>query len=457
MYSPDRNRNGYGNIVRHCSSIHGTSYSYIAVQAAYLATYFPSVYWNTAYLRVISGLDEDDSTNYVKTAAGVGDVISHGITVKPIDINHSSYLFEPDEKNNSILYGLKALNGVGGEVIESILQKRPYTSLQNFIDKTNSNKTVTLSLIKAGAFDQFGNRKQILEKYLRQVSEPKKRLTLQNFKSLVDYNLLPQSLDFQKRLFRFNKSLRANKKCKDMYIIENNYYIFYEQFFDVDLLEPVQNTLGIKQKTWQKLYNKGMEPAKTYIQQHQEELLQTYNNLLFQEQWNKYATGNESTWEMESMGYYYHEHELANVRQEWYDIYEYKNLPDEPMVEYTFRRNGRDIPIYKTQRIMGTVIGKNNTKATVNLLTVDSGVVTVKFNLDYYAKYNRRISENIGGVNKIVETGYFIRGKKIVVNGYRRGGMFKCKAYKKTPSEPLYLITQINNNGTIVLENTRTE
>ena len=53
------------------------------------------------------------------------------------------------------------------------------------------------------------------------------------------------------------------------------------------------------------------------------------------------------------------------------------------MVEYTFRRNGRDIPIYKTQRIMGTVIGKNNTKATVNLLTVDSGVVTVKFNLDY--------------------------------------------------------------------------
>ena len=90
------------------SSIHGTSYSYIAVQAAYLATYFPSVYWNTAYLRVISGLDEDDSTNYVKTAAGVGDVISHGISVKPIDINRSSYLFEPDEENNAILYGLKA-------------------------------------------------------------------------------------------------------------------------------------------------------------------------------------------------------------------------------------------------------------------------------------------------------------------------------------------------------------
>ena len=437
------------------SLIHSLAYSYIGLQTVYLATYFPIVYWNTACLRVDAGLEEDAATNYDKIAKAVGNMIARGVSVKPVDINRSSYMFEPDESTSSILYGMKSLNGVGGEVIESILQKRPYTSLQNFIDKTNSNKTVTLSLIKAGAFDQFGNRKQILKKYLRQVSEPKKRLTLQNFKSLVDYNLLPQSLDFQKRLFRFNKSLRTNKKYKDMYIIENNYYIFYEQFFDVDLLEPVQNTLGIKQKTWQKLYNKGMEPAKTYIQQHQEELLQTYNNLLFQEQWNKYATGNESTWEMESMGYYYHEHELANVRQEWYDIYEYKNLPDEPMVEYTFRRNGRDIPIYKTQRIMGTVIGKNNTKATVNLLTVDSGVVTVKFNLDYYAKYNRRISENIGDTNKVMEQGWFQRGTLIVVNGFKRGGMFVEKTYRKTKSKGLYKITHINNNGTMKMTSLR--
>ena len=457
MYSPDRNRNGYGNIVRYCSSIHGTSYSYIAVQAAYLATYFPSVYWNTAYLRVISGLDEDDSTNYVKTAAGVGDVISHGISVKPIDINRSSYLFEPDEATNSILYGMKALNGVGGEIIESIIQNRPYISLQDFIDKTKSNRTVTLSLIKAGAFDQFGDRTKILEEYVRQVSEPKSRLTMQNFKTLMDTNLLPPELDFQKRLFVFNKALRSNKKVDSFYIINYNYYDFYEEFFDIDELEPVYDTLGIDQKKWQKMYTKAMEPAKKYIQEHQQELLDALNDSLFREQWNKYAAGNESTWEMDSMGYYYHEHELANIHQSWYNIQEYNKLPNEPEVEYTFRRNGRDIPIYKTQRIMGTVIGKNNTKATVNLLTVDSGVVTVKFDLDYFAKYNRRISENVSGVNKIVETGYFIRGKKIVVNGYRRGGMFKCKAYKKTPSEPLYLITQINDNGTMVLENTRTE
>ena len=437
------------------SLIHSLAYSYIGLQTVYLATYFPTVYWNTACLRVDAGLEEDAATNYDKIAKAVGNMIARGISVRPVDINRSSYMFEPDEETNFILYGMKSLNGVGGEVIESIIQKRPYTSLQDFLDKTNSNKTVTLSLIKAGAFDQFGDRKEVLAQYLRQVSEPKKRLTMQNFKGLIDNNLVPQELMFQKRLFIFNKALRANKKVDDMYAINYNYYDFYEKFFDIDLLEPIGNTLGIKQKTWQKLYTKAMEPAKKYLQEHQQEMLDKYNNILFQEQWNKYAAGNESTWEMDSMGYYYHEHELANVQQEWYNIYEYKDLPEEPQVEYTFRRNGRDIPIYKTCRIMGTVIGKNNTKATVNLLTVDSGVVTIKFNLDFFAKYNRRISENIDGVNKQMESGWFNRGSLIVVNGFKRGGMFRGKTYKKTPSHQLYKITNISDTGAIEMTHLR--
>ena len=181
--------------------VHGYSYSLIACQCAYLATYFPRVYWNTACLRVDAGIGEEASTSYDKIAKAVGNMTAYGIKVKPVNINLSSYFFEPDETTNSILYGMKCLNGVGGEVIDSIIQKRPYTSLQDFIDKTNSNKTVTLSLIKAGAFDQFDDRKQIMEDYLRQMSSPKTKLTMQNFKSLMDNNLLPQDLEFQQRLF----------------------------------------------------------------------------------------------------------------------------------------------------------------------------------------------------------------------------------------------------------------
>ena len=40
--------------------------------------------------------------------------------------------------------------------------------------------------------------------------------------------------------------------------------------FDVDLLEPLGNKVGIKQKTWKKLYDEAMKPAKEYLKNHNE-------------------------------------------------------------------------------------------------------------------------------------------------------------------------------------------
>ena len=354
-------------------------------------------------------------------------------------------MFEPDEATNSIYYGMKSLTGVGGESIQEIIEHRPYTSIEDFESKvSSSNKTMIIALIKSGAFDQFGERKDLMEQYLRRVSEPKKRLTLQNFKGLVDFGLLPQELDFQKRLFVFNKALKANKKVKEYYAINFNYYDFYEQFFDLDLLEPYEGTMVIPQKTWQKLYTKSMEPAKKYIQENQDELLAAYNDVLFQEQWNKYAQGNYSSWEMDSLGYYYHDHELAHVNLAAYGIVPYSSLTTNPKIEYTFRKNGKDFPVYELTRIAGTVIGKNNTKATVDILTADSGVVTIKFNLEYFAKYNRRISDIVNGENKVVETGWFTKGTMIAVTGWRNGDMFRSRIRKKAKYPQLCKITKVN-------------
>jgi DNA polymerase-3 subunit alpha len=174
---------------------------------------------------------------------------NHGINIKSIDINKSGYMFEPDEENNAILFGLKGLNGVGGDIIQEIIKTRPYSSFNDFQEKTNINRTVTLALIKSGAFDKFSPREKIMEEYLRQISEPKKRITLQNFKGLADANLLPQEFDFHKRLFIFNKALKANCKNGLMYAVNGNYYDFYEEFFDISLLEPLEEGLGISQKT----------------------------------------------------------------------------------------------------------------------------------------------------------------------------------------------------------------
>lgn len=65
-----------------------------------------------------------------------------------------------------------------------------------------------VSLIKSGAFDRLEEdwgkqlkvspRIVIMTYYLSIVSEPKKRLTLQNFNGLIQRNLIPKELDFEK-------------------------------------------------------------------------------------------------------------------------------------------------------------------------------------------------------------------------------------------------------------------
>ncbi len=445
---------GYAFNAEHCYS-----YSMIGLQCAYLAVKYPSIYWNTGCLRVDSGLEEEASTNYGKIAKAVGKINNQGINFSLIDINKSEYMFEPDEENNRIIYGLKAVTGINGETIQKIVENRPYISLQDFLERTPLNKTAMISLIKAGAFDQFDERKNIMREYIWSVCEPKKRLTLQNFNALIEANLIPQEINFQKRVFVFNKALKVNCKFEDYYSLKSdNYYKFYTKFFDVDLLEPLGNKVGIKQKTWKKLYDEAMKPAKEYLKNHQSELLDKLNNSIFDSIWNKYAQGNYSSWEMDSLGMYYHKHELSSIDNKIYEIESFKNLPSSPEIETTFKRKGAEIPIYKLHRIAGTVIAKDDIHSSISVLTVDSGVVTVKMNRDYYAMYNRRISEvQKDGTKKVIEQGWFSKGTLVVLQGIRRGDSFFLKNYKKSAYHQLYKITEIHSNGTVEMTNERAE
>ena len=439
---------------------HTLAYSLVGLQEMNLAYRFPIIFWNCANLIVDSGAIEgleDKTANYGKIAIAVNKIKAQTDTsVSLIDINKSELSFTPDAENNKIYFGMAGLQGVGNEVCQQIIENRPYNSFEDFRQKTKVNKTVTIALIKSGAFDQFGQRKDIMEQYLREVSEPKKRLTMQNFNGLIEKNLIPQELNFQKRLFVFNKALRKNK-YKDYFILKaDNFYKFYNTFFDVDKLVPVENKLGIDQKLWKKMYDEKMKPAKEYISKNQKQMLTNFNNQLFQEQWDKYALGSYSTWEMESLGTYEHEHELSKIPYDLYGISSYSELSDIPQVDYTFKKNGIEIPIFKTTRIIGTIIAKDELHSSATILTPEKDVVTIKMGKDYFARYNKRISEIMpDGTKKMRENGFFQRGTLVMVNGYRRGKTFVLKAYKRTNSHQLYKITNVYKDGSLDMTNKR--
>ena len=480
------------------STIHALAYSFIGFQTAYIATNWNPIYWDTACLVVNSGsLEEEEEdnelnnqienyiarfgddlsqedyedllkvnnktkkkeigTDYGKIAKALGEIIAAGIKVSLVDINKSDYGFKPDVKNNQILFGMKALSYVGADVVNKIKEGRPYDSLKDFMERCKLNKTAMINLIKGGAFDelmqpwakQVNQSPRILSMvyYLSVVSEPKKKLTLQNFNGLIEKGLIPQELDFQRRLFNFNKYLKAHKETSYYVIADKPAADFYTKFFSLDDISIFNGNGYILQTVWDKIYKTNMDIARDYLKSHQSEILKAYNTLLFKEQWNKYAQGNISSWEMEALCFYYHDHELKNIDFQKYGIKNFFTLSPDPEVDYFLKRNEKQIPIYKLCRIAGTVIGKNDTRHLVTLLTVD-GVVNVKFTRDYYAMFNRQLSEkDNAGVKHVTEKGWFTRGTKLLVTGFRRDDTFVSRKYKATGGHQLYKISSVEGRN----------
>lgn len=457
------------------SVIHALAYSFIGFQTAYIATRWNPIYWDAACLVVNSGsleeeednieYDEDgqpankkeQGTDYGKIAKALGEIINDNIKVSLVDINKSDYGFKPDVDNNQILFGMKALSNVGAPIIEKIKEGRPYVSFKDFLHRCPLNKTAMISLIKAGAFDLLEQdwakelhtdaRILIMAYYLSITSEPKKRLTLQNFNGLVTNNLIPSTLNFEKQVFYFNKYLKEYKYQHYYYMPHQHAIQFYLNNFNSDVIDIKNDIVYIDQKTWDKIYKDRMDSVREWLKENQQEILTQLNVKLFQAEWNKYAQGTVSAWEMSSLCFYYHEHELAHIDTQRYGIVDFNTLSSNSDIDYFFQRNGKQIPIYKLSRITGTVIGKNDTRHSITLLTT-TGVVNVKFTRDYYAMFNRQISEvNPDGSKTVKEKGWFTRGTKLLITGYRRDDTFVAKKYKSTGGHQLYLIKGVEGRN----------
>ena len=126
-------------------------------------------YYNLVEEGIIELSDEDDvrstkKIQYGKVASAIGDMRGT-IEVKQPDINRSRMGFTPDAEENTILYGIKGITRVGDNIIQEIILNRPYSSLQDFVDKMKTSdekklisKDKVVNLIKAGAFDRIEKR-----------------------------------------------------------------------------------------------------------------------------------------------------------------------------------------------------------------------------------------------------------------------------------------------------------
>ena len=436
-------------------------YSFVGIQTIYLATNFNPIYWNTACLIVNSGATEEDAggqTDYSKIAKAIGEIRSKNIQVSLVNINTSDFGFKPDVENNRILFGFKGMLNIGDDFVKQIIENRPYSSMIDFYNKVSPKKQSMIALIKGGAFDEMQSRYRSMVEYIWLTCDKKKRITLQNMSGLIKYDLLPSETEDQinaRRIYEFNRYLKSECKVDaTQYLVDDRGLEFMVEMGYDSMLEG--NCRILNAKEWdKKVYQPWMNIFREWIAANKDQILNDLNNKIFMEDWNKYAKGNISAWEMEALCFYYHDHELKDINTKKYGIVDFYELSAEPQIERIFKRGDAQIPIYKLEKICGTCIAKNKTKGIVYLLTT-SGVVTVKFSKEYFSMFDRQISQkNPDGTKTIIEKSWFNRGNMILVQGIRRGDEFIPKKYNSTPGHQLYHIDQIVENGELILRHDR--
>ena len=461
---------------------HTLAYTLIAIVEANLSYYYNPLYWQTACLTVNSGSLEVDentkqkSTNYGKVAEAIGKMKGRGVNVSQPLINQAEFGFMPDINNDRIIFSFKGIVGIGDDVAHKILENRPYSSFEDFLERMYDTKEVqkghVVKLIKAGAFNEFDEPRQIMKRFIIKELGYKEKLTFANMKGVIELGLLDTpELHIYKELFNFKTYISKNVVrveetpnsrsktgvTKDKILgLDEIAKEFYEKVFDgSSIIGYNYVTLEISEKQFTKEYDEKMKPLKDIL--NSKEFIKKYNETLFRNEWAKIASGSVSKWEMESISYYESEHELTKVNREKYNIVNFFELDEEPVVVGYTKIKDKQIPKQKVFTIIGTVLDRDKTRKTITVLTPD-GVVTVKTHAGAFSHYDKQISRKKGDKKEVIEKSWFTRGNLVLLNGFRREEMFVLKTYKVKNEETQHtvnLIKGVEKNGDLILQDER--
>jgi DNA polymerase-3 subunit alpha len=139
---------------------HSAAYALLAYQTAWLKAHYPA-----AFMSAVLSADMDHTDKVVTMIAECRDM---QLKILPPDVNRCQYAFVP-LSDDTILYGLGAIKGLGAAAIDVILEARsaggPFRDLFDLckrLDLRKVNRRVLECLIRAGALDALGGHRATL-------------------------------------------------------------------------------------------------------------------------------------------------------------------------------------------------------------------------------------------------------------------------------------------------------
>jgi DNA polymerase III subunit alpha len=144
---------------------HAASYAQIGWRSAWCKTHFPAEFM-AAVLANWGG--------YYSQRVYLGEARRMGIPIRPPQVNHSGHHFtvRAIDGTKTLFMGLDQVKGLTRRTIERIQRGRPFTSLDDFLTRTDPRPQEAGSLAKVGALEGLGKIPAILN---RIQSGPRKR------------------------------------------------------------------------------------------------------------------------------------------------------------------------------------------------------------------------------------------------------------------------------------------
>ncbi|MDJ0905071.1 MAG: DNA polymerase III subunit alpha [Woeseiaceae bacterium] len=141
---------------------HSAAYAVLAYQTAYLKAHYPA-----AFMAAVMSADLDNTDRLVTLK---DDCRKQGLKLVAPSVNGSAYAFSVADEQ-TIVYGLGAIKGVGRSVVDAIIAEReangPYSNLTEFcrrVDHDKINRRAIEAMVKAGAMGDFGlSRRALME------------------------------------------------------------------------------------------------------------------------------------------------------------------------------------------------------------------------------------------------------------------------------------------------------
>ena len=135
---------------------HAASFAIIAYETAYLKTHYPAEF--------LAGILSNQPMGFYPAEVVVNEAKHFGIEVRPVNVNRSRDRYWVEE--GAIRVGLAQVYGLSGAGLRAIFDAREeggnFTSLREFCARTGLARPMVENLIKAGAFDGMGARRELL-------------------------------------------------------------------------------------------------------------------------------------------------------------------------------------------------------------------------------------------------------------------------------------------------------